>query len=74
MTNDRVMARGSLIIEAALHRVYDAFVDPVQLARFWLSRASGPLRLGVPVDWHFLVAGAQAATTATQLEPGKLIA
>lgn len=74
MTTDSVKARVSLIIEAAPQQIYDAFVDPAQLVRFWLSQASGPLRVGVPVDWHFMVAGAQAVTTATQLEPGKRIA
>lgn len=63
-----------MYVEAPPERVYSAFVEPEFLTRFWLSEASGPLRVGQAVDWSFMVAGAQDTVTATRLDPHKQIA
>ncbi len=63
-----------MFIDAPPKAIYDAFVEPAWLTRFWLSKASGPLRIGQAVEWSFMVAGARDTVTATQLEPGKQIA
>lgn len=63
-----------MAISATPSEVFKAFVEPDKLTRFWLAWASGPLRLGRVVEWHFIVAGATDKVTATELEPGKVIA
>jgi uncharacterized protein YndB with AHSA1/START domain len=60
-------ARVTMLIEASAKDVYDAFIEPEILSRFWLSRSSGPLRVGEAVVWDFMVDGASAQTIATRL-------
>lgn len=67
-------ARVSIYIEAKPEVVYDAFIDPAILTKFWLSSASGPLTLGNEVHWKFLVEGAEARTRATRMIPGEQLA
>lgn len=67
-------ARVSMFVDAPPNKIFDAFVEPKLLTEFWLSRASGPLRVGQAVEWEFMVPGAKDNATATDLIPGKLIA
>ena len=48
-------------------------MEPSRLTRFWLEHAGAPLAVGTPVEWRFMVPGAQVLTTATALDPGKRI-
>ena len=67
-------ARVSMMIRAAPADIVDAFVQPGQLARFWLASASAPLRVGSKVHWNFMVPGAEVDTCATSIDPDKGIA
>ena len=69
-----IHARVTMLIQAQPEDVYAAFVEPDQLTRFWLSKASGPLRIGKTVHWSFMVEGAKIDTTATTMEPGQKLA
>lgn len=60
-------------IAAPAAQIYDSFIEPERLTKFWLASASAPLKLGATVRWEFLVPGASAETTATRLERGKCI-
>ena len=64
-------ARVSIIINAAPADIFAAFVEPSKLAGFWLSSSTAPLSVGVPVQWNFMVPGAETETTATKLEPSR---
>lgn len=39
--------------------VFDAFVDPCTIVRFWLNSASGPLVKDAIVEWEFMVQDAR---------------
>ena len=67
-------ARVTMLIEATANQVYNAFTEPDQLARFWLAKADGPLQIGQPVRWDFLIEGAQIVTIARRLDQGRFIA
>jgi uncharacterized protein YndB with AHSA1/START domain len=67
-------ARVSMFIEAPAEEIYDAFVEPGQLAKFWLAKSDGPLAIGRTVHWHFMVEGAEVDTVATSMERGKGLA
>jgi uncharacterized protein YndB with AHSA1/START domain len=67
-------AKVSTLVRRPAADVYGAFVEPAMLTQFWLSRASGPLALGVTVEWEFMVAGVKDTVVATALEPNKRIA
>jgi uncharacterized protein YndB with AHSA1/START domain len=72
--DQNVRAKVSMFFRAPPQKVYSAFVRPETLTKFWLSKASGPLRIGVPVHWNFLVEGAEAYATASTMEEGKRLA
>ena len=67
-------ARVTMLIQASPDRVYAAFVEPEQQTKFWLSKASGPLRVGKTVHWNFLVAGAEIDATATTMDQSRKLA
>lgn len=74
MDNGRPCANVSMLIAASPGEIFRAFVEPRELTKFWLARASGPLRVGEPVTWDFMVPGAHDTAVATALEPDTLIA
>ncbi|TPL46449.1 SRPBCC domain-containing protein [Mesorhizobium sp. B2-4-6] len=42
-----------------ISEVFDAFVDPVKMANYFISGASGPLEEGAHVTWEFADVGAK---------------
>lgn len=68
------MARAAMLIRQPIGEVFEAFVRPDQLTRFWLEAASGPLAMGTRVTWHFMVPGASESVTVTAFERPRLIA
>jgi uncharacterized protein YndB with AHSA1/START domain len=51
-------AQAEMLIRAPVSAVFQAFVQPVWLKKFWLKTASGPLKQGGKVHWEFMVPGA----------------
>lgn len=68
------VATTDMLIHASPHAAFEAFRDPAQLTRFWLSHCSGPLEAGARVHFAFMVPGAQATAVVKQVEPDRLIA
>jgi uncharacterized protein YndB with AHSA1/START domain len=62
-----------MMIRRPAGEIYRAFVEPEMLTRFWLSGASGPLIVGQPVRWDFMVPGATLLCEARVLEEAKRI-
>jgi uncharacterized protein YndB with AHSA1/START domain len=50
------------------HDIFNAFVEPATLTKFWLAAASAPLELGKTVHWEFLVEGASADAAVKVLD------
>ena len=73
-TNKDPRARVSMFIHATPSEVYQAFVQPAQLKKFWLSEVSAPLSIGRAVHWKFFVKGAEIDATATEMEDGAKLA
>ncbi len=68
------VAKVSLPIRRPAAEVFNAFVDPAQLTRFWLNSASAPLTPGASVRWEFMVPGAADTITVRAVEPHRRIA
>jgi uncharacterized protein YndB with AHSA1/START domain len=64
----------SMLIRAAPRAVFEAFVEPAMLRKFWLEDASAPLALSATVTWKFMVPGVEAGLTVTAFEPGQRLA
>ncbi len=67
-------ARCEMLVKASAEAIFDGFVQPAQLTRYWLSAATAPLTVGAPVEWDFLVPGARTTTTAWQMQRPDLLA
>ena len=62
------IARVALPIRRPVSEVFNAFVEPTTLTRFWLQSASGPLSEGATVEWHFMVPGATDTVTVLEFQ------
>ena len=67
------VARVSMLIRRPVADVFNAFVEPAMLERFWLARSSGPLQLGKSVRWDFMVEGASADAYVKELQANERI-
>ena len=61
-------SRATMLIRRPPAAVFNAFVQPSMLRKFWLSYASGPLAPGATVTWEFMVPGAKDRVTVTHFE------
>jgi uncharacterized protein YndB with AHSA1/START domain len=66
---ETVATTASMLIRRGPAEIYDAFVNPDMLCRFWLDSASAPLAPGAVVDWRFKVPGVSDRVTVTGFEP-----
>lgn len=66
--------QASMLIRSPPRVVFDAFVMPESLRKFWLDDASAPLAPGAKVTWRFMVPGVSASLTVTAFEPGQRLA
>ncbi len=62
---NKAVAISDMIIRRAPAAVFDAFVNPDIIRKFWLKDTSGPLSLGAKVEWHFMVPGAIETVSVT---------
>lgn len=69
-----LVARASQLVNCQVQQVFNAFVDPAMITRFWLESTSAPLSRHAKVTWHFMVPGAVEAVTVDEFQPSTLIA
>jgi len=67
------IARAEMLIRSPRSAVFESFVQPELLKKFWLKRASGPLAEGAKVNWEFRVPGATETVEVTRFAQGKYI-
>jgi uncharacterized protein YndB with AHSA1/START domain len=64
----------SQLIRRSAADVFDAFVNPDTITKFWLESTSAPLSAGARVDWRFMVPGAAEVTSVTRFDPPTALA
>lgn len=62
-----------MLIRRPPAEVFNAFLDPAVLTRFWLSRASARLAPGVSAEWEFMVPGVVTQTRVRKMTPDSLL-
>ena len=67
-------ASADMLIRRPVAEVFDAFVRPDMITRFWLDGTSGPLGQGARVEWRFMVPGATETVSVTAFEARRRIA
>ena len=58
-------AKAEMLIHSTVESVFDAFVNPATILKFWLAKTSGPLAPGATVQWEFMVPSAQETVRVT---------
>jgi uncharacterized protein YndB with AHSA1/START domain len=71
---NRRNAKATTLIRKSIGDVFEAFVRPEVITRFWLKATSAPLAKNAEVTWHFMVPGASETVEVTSFEPPHLIA
>ena len=71
---NNVVAKVEMLIRKSAKEVFNAFVDPRTIEKFWLKKASGPLAKDANVEWEFMVRGARETVAVTEFLPNQLIA
>lgn len=62
-----------MLIRRPAMEIYEHFIHPNLLTKFWLSHASGRLEAGKKILWKFKIADAEDTVTVKNLIPGKHI-
>ena len=70
---DQPCARIALLIRRPVAVVYDAFVDPAVITKFWFNRTSGPLVANKSVTWHWDLYEASTKVDVLALEQDRRI-
>ena len=68
------VAKSSTLIRRPIAEVFDAFVDPETITKFWLADTTGPLAPGARVTWTFMVPGAEDDVTVVAFEKDRHVA
>lgn len=62
-----------MLVRRPASEVWEAFVEPDRICRFWLGRSTGRLEDGASVRWTFKVAGAETDVTVVEAVQGELL-
>jgi uncharacterized protein YndB with AHSA1/START domain len=65
------VARTGMLIRRPVAEVFDAFVDPETITRFWFTRSSGRLEAGKQVQWDWEMYGISIQVSVKAVEPSR---
>src|SRR5207237_8596160 len=68
------VARAKTLIRRPAMEVFNAFVQPDLITKFWLKGTTGPLGQGAQVEWQFMVPGATERVRVTAFDEPRHIA
>ena len=63
-----LVARAKMLIRRPAMEVFNAFVQPDLITKFWLKGTTGPLGQGAQVEWQFMVPGATERVHVTAFD------
>jgi uncharacterized protein YndB with AHSA1/START domain len=63
-----LVAKAKMLIRRPAAEVFNAFVQPELITKFWLKGTTGPLAQGAQIEWQFLVPGATERVHVTAFD------
>ncbi len=69
-----LVARAKMLIRRPAREVFNAFVQPDLITKFWLKGTTGPLGQGAQVEWQFMVPGATERVNVTAFHEPRHVA
>ena len=67
------IAKAELLIRRPVAEVFEAFVDPDIITRFWFDKSTGRLECDKTVQWHWELFNASAEVRVKAIEENKRI-
>jgi uncharacterized protein YndB with AHSA1/START domain len=67
------VARTAMLIRRPVAEVFEAFVNPETITRFWFTRSSGRLERGTTVEWTWDMYGFSIPVVVRELVPDERI-
>ncbi|MDE2867725.1 MAG: SRPBCC family protein [Chloroflexota bacterium] len=71
--DDEIVAKVELLIRRPVAEVFDAFVNPDVITKFWFNRTSGPLVADTSVTWYWDLYEASTDVRVLALEQNRRI-
>ncbi len=71
---NNITASVTMLIRKPVREVFNAFVEPRIIEKFWLKHASAPLAKDASVEWEFMVEGAVDTVKVTEFVEHQIIA
>ena len=71
--DDEIVAKVELLIRRPVAQVFDAFVNPDVITKFWFNRTSGPLVADTSVTWYWDLYEASTDVRVLALEQNRRI-
>ncbi len=62
-----------MLVRRPTSDVWEAFVDPDRIRRFWLASSTARLEAGATLGWRFKIAGAETDVKVVEAEPDRLL-
>jgi uncharacterized protein YndB with AHSA1/START domain len=67
------ITKTGMLIRKPVADVFEAFINPDVIAKFWFTKSSGRLEAGKQVQWEWEMYGISIPVTAKAIEPNKRI-
>ncbi len=67
------IAKAALLIRRPVAEVFEAFVDPDVITKFWFEKSTGRLECGKAVQWHWELYNASTEVRVKAIEENKRI-
>ena len=67
------VAKAELLIRQPVAEVFEAFVDPDLITKFWFDRSTGRLEAGKTVEWHWELLNASAQVQVKAIDENRRI-
>jgi uncharacterized protein YndB with AHSA1/START domain len=71
--NQQPVAKAELLIRRPVAEVFNAFVDPDVITKFWFDKSTGRLECGKTVRWHWESCNAAADVRVQAIEENERI-
>jgi uncharacterized protein YndB with AHSA1/START domain len=73
MENKKLQIKAGLKILKSVHQVFEAIVDPAQMAHYFIAKSSGRMEPGATLTWQFPEFDMQFPVRVQKVEEDKLI-
>lgn len=68
-----IEAKAELLIRKPIAEVFNAFIDPVHISKFWFDKSTGPLCENASIEWHWTMYNFSIPVTVNEFKTNERI-